>query len=80
VFTSPCGETLSARASLVIGNASTCPGDTNGDGVVNFLDLNAVLSAFGQSGDGLPGDIDGDGVVDFLDLNALLSAFGAVCD
>ncbi len=25
-----------------------CPGDTNGDGVVNFTDLNTVLSDFGD--------------------------------
>lgn len=55
------------------------PGDTNGDGVVNFVDLNAVLSTFGSSGaPGFdPGDIDADGDVDFADLNAVLSNFGA---
>lgn len=59
-----------------------CPallGDIDGDGSVNFADLNAVLSAFGLSGE--PGfnaaDIDGDGDVDFGDLNAVLSNFGA---
>lgn len=26
-----------------------CPGDTNGDGVINFVDLNGVLSNFGQN-------------------------------
>jgi hypothetical protein len=57
-----------------------CPGDTNGDGVVNFTDLNAVLSAFGQSGAGLPADLNGDGVVNFADLNQVLSAFGTDCD
>jgi predicted outer membrane repeat protein len=56
-----------------------CVGDTNGDNVVNFVDLNAVLSAFGQSGPGLTGDVDGDGDVDFADLNAVLSAFGNEC-
>ncbi|MGD9691949.1 MAG: M43 family zinc metalloprotease [Phycisphaerales bacterium] len=53
-------------------------GDTNGDGVVNFIDLNMVLSQFGQSGVGLQGDLTGDGVVNFADLNAVLSTFGAV--
>jgi Ca2+-binding EF-hand superfamily protein len=51
----------------------------NGDGVVNFNDLNAVLSAFGQNGAGLPGDLNGDGVVNFSDLNEILSAFGSAC-
>ena len=52
------------------------PGDVNGDGVVNFADLNIVLSNFGQTGPGLPGDADGDGDVDFADLNIVLSNFG----
>lgn len=60
------------------GGAPSCviPGDTNGDDVVNFFDLNNVLSQFGSSGGGLTGDVNGDGVVDFIDLNALLSNFG----
>ncbi len=57
-----------------------CPGDTNGDNVVNFTDLNAVLAAFGQSGAGNPADVNGDGVVNFSDLNDVLGAFGADCN
>ncbi len=55
------------------------PGDLNGDGVVNFTDLNLVLSNFGSSGTpGMTaGDANGDGVVDFSDLNIVLSNFGA---
>lgn len=54
----------------------TIPGDINGDGVVNFADLNILLSNFGQTGAGIPGDINGDGAVNFADLNILLSNFG----
>ncbi len=56
--------------------------DTNRDGVVNFLDLNNVLSFFGQAAagvfgmPGLIGDANEDGVVNFLDLNLVLSFFG----
>jgi len=57
-----------------------CEGDTNGDNVVNFADLNAVLSTFGQSGAGLAGDVDANGVVNFADLNTVLSNFGRQCD
>lgn len=53
-----------------------CYGDVNGDGTVNFADLNVVLSQFGTSGAGLQGDIDGDGTVGFSDLNIVLSNFG----
>lgn len=57
----------------------TCDGDLNLDGLVNFTDLNLVLSAFGQSGFCLQADADGDGQVNFTDLNIILSAFGSAC-
>ncbi len=53
------------------------PGDTNGDGRVDFVDLNSVLSSFGVAGQWLGGDVNRDGVVNFLDLNIVLGAFGA---
>ncbi len=59
--------------------STPCPGDANGDRVVDFLDLNIVLSDFGLSGSGLQGDLDGDGDCDFIDLNLVLSAFGQSC-
>ena len=69
-------------AQVFVGFQAQCPGDLNGDGVVNFADLNAVLSAFGQSGaPGFsPADVNGDGVVNFQDLNIVLSRFGVACD
>ena len=58
----------------------SCPGDANGDGVVNFSDLNAVLSNFGATGSAIVClDTNGDGVINFADLNAVLSAFGQSC-
>lgn len=69
-----------------------CPGDAEGNGVVDFGDLNTVLSAFGATtlplADGsapganifpIPGDLNDDGVVDFLDLNVVLSFYGLEC-
>jgi hypothetical protein len=56
-----------------------CPADVNGDGVVNFADLNAVLTSYGQTGANPPGDTDGDGDVDFTDLNTVLTNFGVDC-
>lgn len=55
------------------------PGDTDGDGSVDFVDLNHVLSDYGQFGSGLPGDVNADGLVDFVDLNIVLGEFGAAC-
>ncbi len=60
--------------------AGACPGDANGDRVVDFLDLNIVLSFFGQPVPvGTNGDLNADGLVDFLDLNIVLSFFGQAC-
>ena len=61
------------------GTLAPCAGDANGDRIVDFLDLNIVLSFYGQSGPALPGDLDADEDVDFVDLNIVLSAFGAAC-
>ncbi len=56
-----------------------CPGDANNDRVVNFADLNAVLSAFGASGTASDADMNGDGFVNFADLNLVLGHFGDAC-
>ncbi len=45
-----------------------------GDGMVDVLDLLAILSVWGQSG--VPEDINGDGIVDVLDLLEVLAAWG----
>jgi hypothetical protein len=59
-----------------------CIADVNGDESIDFLDLNAVLSAFGATGEpgANPADLNGDGVVNFTDLNAVLVGFGTNCD
>lgn len=62
-----------------LGAQAPCPGDTNGDSMVNFTDLNTVLSEFGLTGPGLSGDLNDDGTVNFVDLNSVLSAFGNDC-
>lgn len=56
-----------------------CVGDANGDRVVDFIDVNGVLSDFGQTSPSLAGDLDFDGDCDFVDLNIVLGAFGVPC-
>lgn len=59
-----------------------CPGDTNGDGVVDLTDLAQLLGNFGMlSGATVAnGDFDFDGDVDLADLSLLLSNFGVPCN
>lgn len=52
-------------------------GDANGNGAVDFADLNNVLTSYGTNGFGAAGDTNGDGVVDFTDLSNVLSGFGS---
>ena len=49
------------------------PGDLNGDGRVDGLDLGVLLSQWGGPG---PADFDGNGIVDGIDLGAILSNWG----
>lgn len=69
--------------TLHAAGARPCPGDANGDGRVDFADLNIVLGAFGsmtgQAGYVASADFNGDGRIDFADLNVVLSAFGQFC-
>ena len=54
---------------------TSCPADLNEDGVVDILDLSALLAAWGE-GDGCPEDLTHDGIVDVLDLWEVLIAWG----
>lgn len=57
-----------------------CPGDTNGDNLVNGADLSVLLGQFGQSvPSGTGADFNGDGVVNGADLSVLLGQFGSAC-
>ena len=61
-------DVAAVRAALL---PTVCPGDTNGDGIVNFADLNTVLARSGRAAR-LAGDVNDDGVVNFADLNVAL--------
>jgi hypothetical protein len=54
-----------------------CPADFTGEGSLNFLDVSAFLSAFGNQDPSA--DFTGEGQFNFLDVSAFLSAFGAGC-
>ncbi|MFI5240735.1 MAG: fibronectin type III domain-containing protein [Candidatus Saccharimonadia bacterium] len=53
------------------------PGDVNGDGAVNIIDLSILAQNYGLSGaTRAQGDLNGDGVVNILDLSILATNFG----
>jgi len=56
---------------------NTCQADLNNDGVLNFFDVSAFLSAY-SSGD-LLADFNDDGVLNFFDVSAFLTEFNTGC-
>ncbi len=72
-------EPAGLRLQLIRG--ASCPGDTNQDRIVDFVDLNRVLGEYGQSSfpGELFGDLDDNGEVDFVDLNMVLGFYGSRC-
>jgi len=71
---------MAAFAGITKGEPS-CPGDTNGDFVVNGADLSVLLGNFGAVCPGPPcaGDLNGDNLVNGADLAVLLATFGNTC-
>ncbi len=61
---------------IVNPDVEKCEPDLNHDNVVNFFDLNGVLSAWGVEGECMPGDLNGDGVVNNHDIAAVLGQWG----
>ena len=69
---------LDESARLVLPDAGPQPGDANGDGAVDLLDLDILGTNFGKTPASVAdGDFNGDNVVDLLDLDILGTNFGA---
>ena len=60
-----------------VDSAAPCPGDLTGDGILNFFDVSAFLSAFSSMNP--IADFTNDGIFNFFDVSAFLSAFSAGC-
>ncbi len=78
------GIALSAIARLqLFGSINPppgCPGDANGDNLVNGADLSVLLAGFGSAvTPGASGDLNHDGLVNGADLSVLLGTFGTSC-
>ena len=61
----------------LVGPVACNAADFTADGVLNFFDVSAFLSAFGSMDEAA--DMNGDGVFNFFDVSAFLSAFSAGC-
>ena len=57
--------------------SALCVADLTGEGILDFFDISAFLSAF-ASNDPIA-DFTGEGIFDFFDVSAFLSAFSAGC-
>jgi hypothetical protein len=52
----------------------TCPADLTGDGLLNFFDVSAFITAFSGGA-----DYNGDGSTNFFDVSAFITDFNAGC-
>ncbi len=81
VVGSPLDDDLGSESGSVYvfaghGGAVSCPGNVNGDQVVDVLDLIAVLASWGPSRGACPADLNSDGVVNGQDVAAVATHFG----
>jgi hypothetical protein len=71
------GNTNVVDATITIGDPVVCPADINGDGLVDFGDVGAFVTAF--SAQDPAADLNDDGVIDFGDVGTFVTAFSAGC-
>ena len=70
------GSCLFDPASCIV----PCPGDINGDLIVNVQDFLIFNGSFGSTCSSCPADLNEDGVVNVQDFLIFNGAFGNVCD
>jgi len=81
------GDTPNTDVTGTLGHAEVtivcqlCPGDLNGDGVIDLIDLATLLAHYDtpSGADPWEGDLDCDGDVDLSDLAALLAVYNTEC-
>ncbi len=74
-----CGWNIDDVELVYFGCEDEIPGDLNGDGCVDQVDLGILLADWNCSGGECPGDCDGDGDTDQQDLGVLLAHWGEGC-
>ncbi|MCA9276498.1 MAG: hypothetical protein KDA29_10775 [Phycisphaerales bacterium] len=60
-----------------VNNAPACPADLTGDGMLNFFDVSAFLTAYNAMNP--VADFNGDGNFNFFDVSAFLQAYNMGC-
>ncbi|MFN0137147.1 MAG: proprotein convertase P-domain-containing protein [Phycisphaerae bacterium] len=79
-----CGVPAGPGSSCSTTICPVCPGDVNGDGLVNLTDLSMLLAAFGSCRPdpayNCRADFNNDNCVTLTDLSVLLANFGVVCN
>ena len=73
IYTLPLEE----NRIVLLDTVCTCLADLNNDGILDFFDVSAFLTAFANQ-DPIA-DFQPDGSFDFFDVSAFLTAFGAGC-
>lgn len=63
--------------TMIASCAPQCVADLSGDGVLDFFDVSAFISAYNSSD--ASADLDGNGMYNFFDVSAFVNAFAAGC-
>jgi len=73
------GDVIFSGTATMVATADIpdCPADFTGDGVLDFFDISAFLTAFGNQEPAA--DMNADGAWDFFDISAFLTAFSTGC-
>lgn len=77
VMASDFTEMVISNPTTVLPSQDVCAADFNGDGVLDFFDISAFLTAFSAM-DSIA-DLNQDGAYDFFDISAFLISFSEGC-
>jgi outer membrane protein assembly factor BamB len=72
-FNARHGTTESFLYAIDLVPPPAIPGDANGDGIVNFGDVLAVIAAWGPCAGACPEDLNADGTVSFADVLVIIA-------
>lgn len=80
IATNSCGSITSMTTELRVGLVDACPGDLNGDKVVDRSDFMALAEGFGIGPGASPeqGDVNNDGFVNATDFTLFVANYGCI--